>query len=255
MNNVVSCYLMGGLGNQLFQIFSTLAYGLKTTRIVLFPYTDKLTTGISRNTYWNSFLKSLMRFTVFNRNDYNNDSLLLLPRYIERGFLYSEIPRFPCNPELLLYGYFQSYKYFESQKTEIFSLIELKKQQINVKALYKKYFETYKTISMHFRIGDYKNIQDCHPLMTYDYYRKALNYILSYQNEIVYRVLYFCEKDDISDVSIIINKLRIDFDTIEFIIVDNLIPDWQQMLLMSCCNHNIIANSSFSWWGDRKSVV
>lgn len=34
----------------------------------------------------------------------------------------------------------------------------------------------------------------------------------------------------------------------EFVAVDTNIPDWQQMLLMSCCNSNIIANSTFSWW-------
>ena len=36
---------------------------------------------------------------------------------------------------------------------------------------------------------------------------------------------------------------------IEFIPVNTNIPDWEQMLLMSCCNSNIIANSTFSWWG------
>jgi hypothetical protein len=36
---------------------------------------------------------------------------------------------------------------------------------------------------------------------------------------------------------------------IQFHFVRDTIADWQQMLLMSVCDHNIIANSTFSWWG------
>ena len=37
MSTTISCSLMGGLGNQLFQIFSTLSYGIDNDYIVVFP--------------------------------------------------------------------------------------------------------------------------------------------------------------------------------------------------------------------------
>jgi hypothetical protein len=173
--------------------------------------------------------------------------LMSLPIYKEQDFRYTEIPR--QNHDVLLYGYFQSYKYFESCKNELFCLINLEKQQESMEYLYSQYFDHEYIISMHFRLGDYKNVQDFHPIMPYEYYRNALNYILSCRKNPLFRVLFFCEKDDIIDVSNIIALLIKEFPNIEFIKVDDTIDDWQQMLIMSCCRDNIIANSSFSWWG------
>ena len=51
---VISCHLMGGLGNQLFQIFTTVAYALRQRRKIVFPYSEILTTGRHRPTYWDS---------------------------------------------------------------------------------------------------------------------------------------------------------------------------------------------------------
>jgi hypothetical protein len=38
-------------------------------------------------------------------------------------------------------------------------------------------------------------------------------------------------------------------NTFTFEQADNNLDDWEQMILMSLCQHNIIANSTFSWWG------
>ena len=104
------------------------------------------------------------------------------------------------------------------------------------------------TISLHFRLGDYKKAQHYHPIMTYEYYKKSLN-LLKLKEPSRKNVLYFCEEEDIADVNETINKLKDDFRGLNFIKASNDLSDWEQMLLMSCCRDNIIANSSFSWWG------
>jgi hypothetical protein len=106
---------------------------------------------------------------------------------------------------------------------------------------------------MHFRLGDYKNLPDCHPILSREYYVNALKNILdsSIRNNNQYKVLYFCEAEDNSTVQETIDFLKEIFKDINivFIKVDDSISDWKQLLMMSCCNYNIIANSSFSWWG------
>ena len=62
-------------------------------------------------------------------------------------------------------------------------------------------------------------------------------------------MLYFCEREDNYDVLQMISKLSEIYSGFTFMKVDDTIDDWKQMLLMSLCHHNIIANSSFSWWG------
>jgi hypothetical protein len=171
-----------------------------------------------------------------------------LPQYREPHHHYKEIPLF--NQDMLLFGYYQSYRYFEDKKDYIVAILNIQQQQQDIKSQYSEYFDpNYVTISMHFRLGDYKEKQDYHPIMPYDYYENAMFNILLYRPFTKpYRVLYFCEKDDNNVVNSHIQRLRNKYEAVEFVKVNDNIEDWKQLLLMSCCDNNIIANSSFSWW-------
>jgi hypothetical protein len=152
----------------------------------------------------------------------------------------------------MIYGYFQSYKYFQENYAMIYRILNIDKMKNdivnNLNLSSPECLDLENTVSMHFRIGDYKKIQDFHPLATYDYYERSLLYIQISKPNSNFTVLYFCEDCDIDDVLIIINKLTTNYPMYNFKRGTNTLEDWQQMLLMSCCHHNIIANSSFSWW-------
>jgi hypothetical protein len=232
---------MGGLGNQLFQIFTTISYAMKQKKSFGFLYSEYVGVGktICRKTYWNTFLKGIKKYVFL--------SLPHMKYFYEEDFHYKELPE-PIELNICLFGYFQSYKYFEKYTNLILRLLNIKMLKENVReksGFLKNDFET--IASMHFRLGDYKFISDIYPLLTCDYYDESLKLLLNNNNKIN-KVLYFCEEQDINDVLPIINKLKIKYSSLEFIKVTQTLDDWEELLLMSCCKYNIIANSTFSWW-------
>lgn len=242
---MITCNLMGGLGNQIFQIFATIAYAIKSRNKFQFLAQETLGGGSCtlRYTFWNTFFSSLKPFLITNLPPVN------VVR--ENGFTFQELPiNLLTGTNVLIHGYFQSEKYFKDQFEMICRLIgleKLKQSVLDTLSLNKE--DLNNTISMHFRLGDYKKLQDFHPIATPQYYENALNYFKSKFPDEIFKILYFCEDADVNDVQITIQNLEKIFPNYKFTRGTNTLSDWQQMLYMSLCLHNIIANSSFSWWG------
>jgi hypothetical protein len=239
--------IMGGLGNQLFQIFCGIAYSLENkipfkinaNKFDLVSPVDNIS---KRPTYWNNFLINLSKFTYQEQ--------LAIPTYIERThFRFKKIPL--ITQDFKLHGYYQSYKYFDEQYTNICKMINLDNQKAAIFEKHKLLLEKVKKpISIHFRIGDYVKNQVIHPILNTSYYVKSINYLksrLSNFEENYYLLIFgeYCDNEKIlSNIEIIKEN-----SNIEIVICDYVIPDHEQLLLMSLCSHNIIANSTFSWWG------
>lgn len=239
---MITCNLKGGLGNQLFEIFATLSYSMDNNQFFYFKNTYALNNGVTkRHTYWHNLLIHLRLYLT----DSAYINKLTVVR--EKSFKYEELQAVTPLDNIILDGYFQSHKYFEKNYSKIYDFLKLETMKKKTTSKYNYKYEDF--ISMHFRQGDYKNLQDTHPILTYKYYENSLKEILKKTNSKTQKVLYFCEKEDNEEIEKIIDSIKKTIKNLAFIKVTDDIEDWQQLLLMSACGHNIIANSSFSWWG------
>jgi hypothetical protein len=240
--------IMGGLGNQLFQIFCGIAYSLEN-RIAFkinnmkYDLVSPLDNISKRPTYWNNFLSNLSRFT------YQHELQIRYNHFETAYFKYDKIPY--INQDFKLRGYYQSYKYFDGQYSNICKMINLDNQKLEI---YKKHKDllglSKKPISLHFRIGDYVKNQAMHPVLSTRYYINCINYLKSQipHFEEHYYLLVFGELCDNEKIMYAIESIKEIYD-ITIVVCDYNVPDYEQLLLMSLCSHNIIANSTFSWWG------
>jgi len=256
---MITILINGGLGNQLFQVFAALAAAIRNGDTCYFLYTPRDATG-KRATYWKTLLHNLKPMMVM-ATQANVARFMQLPAHQESGFKYTPLPGKTAmnSTPLKLVGYFQSERYFADVRDKIYDQLQLLEQQRHIRAMFADsawFTSEAVTVAMHFRIGDYAHIQHAHPILPLEYYRRALQHITQSapgtHAHAKFNVLIFNQASDNAVILDHMHQLNADpafAQRCRFYKVPDMFEDWKQMLLMSVCDHTVIANSTFSWWG------
>lgn len=214
---------MGGLGNQMFQISNAVCQGLKNNIPSIFQPVAYTPMQANQPT---KYLENIFKKVNFN------DSLTGY-KTMEYPWHYVDI-NVKWDSPIQFYGYFQSSKNFLGFNDEIINLFSPNDNEIyKLKTKYPE-INNKNTVSLHIRRGDYLGIGDILPVIDKSYIDHCIELIGTYSYLFVF-------SDDKQWVK---NNLNYP----NMIIVDSL-EDYEDLWLISMCNHNIMSNSSFSWWG------
>lgn len=250
----------GGLGNQLFQyacgrsllINQSEIESVRNLLLDITWYGIPISHDTPRKFLLNKFntIGSIASLKEIIRIKYPYGYISRISRFIKIRIFRKGNPSFTDKflnkkGDIYLDGFFQTEKYFADQAQTIRKELTLK-NPLSRPALkiQNDIMNSNNSVSLHIRRGDYvenAKTNQYHGTCSLGYYSKALEYIT---NKIGRDINIFVFSDDIDWVK---NNLKFDFPTTY--VSSKEIPDYEELILMSKCKHNIIANSSFSWWG------
>lgn len=245
----------GGLGNQLFQYAAARRLALynqcslvvdhhwfdhpragetqRSLELTRFPVVMRLATPwellrwTPMRSKWSRYLKPLMPLKLIREQGYGiNHSVL------------------SATSNSYLTGFWQSEAYFADIRQQLLKELNPVAPPGPKDLVMMEQILTSDSISVHVRRGDYVTLSSAsayHGLCTLDYYRKAISYI----SERIDNPSLFIFSDDPEWTRANLQS------PIPTYYVDHNSPElaFQDLRLMSLCQHHILANSSFSWWG------
>jgi Glycosyl transferase family 11 len=252
--------LIGGLGNQMFQYAVGRAVSLDRST----PFKVDISSFANYGLHQGFELQHIFNCAVEIASEEDVRSILgwqffpIIKRIVSRPNMiafrrkafviephfhyWSEINSLPSNDYLV--GYWQSEKYFADVATKIREDFTFKLPLNQLNSELAKQLSQKNAVSLHVRRGDYVNNKKnavTYQFCSLDYYQAAILQIAS-QVESPY---FYIFSDDIAWVK---ENLNIEFSH-QYIDHNHGTESYNDMRLMSLCKHNIIANSSFSWWG------
>lgn len=244
---IIIFIFQGGLGNQMFQWAMMKALKQKYPKALIFAdihYSEGCHSGFELFRIFNlpgkfTHITTKILTSKFRKYIYKASAI------IQESNAYQFNPTYLRAPKGLSWyeGYWQSEKYFINIADYIKNSFKFKYSLLNPKSEeYLKNIMSSNSVSVHIRRGDYLSITTngksiVLPIKFYDLAIKEMN-------KRVEAAIYFVFSDDIDWC-----KAKLNIPSAIYIDCNNSTDSWQDMCLMSACKHNIVANSTFSWWG------
>jgi len=232
---MITCKFSGELGNNLFTLAALINVALENNYEFCIPNIRDCYIPITKRPIEISqmFEYQYNIHNYFPPLVYTSPDILPIPKFNYTSFNIQD------NTQII--GYFQSEKYFEKNKDVIKNVFFKPKKEI-LEYINQKYpwIQTDNCLSIHIRVGgDRIYMQDKFLNTSMNYYQTAVNTILQKDPNIH---KYIICSDNIEYCKSI-------FGDDEGIIYIENEKNYIDLFLMSMCKYNIIANSTFSWWG------
>lgn len=243
-------HLMGGLGNVMFIVATCFALSKK--------YKAKLRFYCNANVWRDSKRSMIQCYKMFEKFDIDSVNNRKSGITFREPYFFYESITLDRRIHNCVYGYFQSYKYFDAYKSDFIKMLNnpykhevdhllteyLLKQVANNDRISgvpelppSKKIQAFEFVSIHVRRTDYLALSDIHLNLGTAYYEEAIS---NFSKE---KSIFLIFSDDVEFIQReplfqnLVNK---------YIITDH--DDEYCFWLMAACDHNIIANSSYSWW-------
>jgi hypothetical protein len=219
-----------GLGNQIFILAATIAYAIEHKLPLKIP-----TKSAGKPVYWDSLFSGLKKYLVDDTRSTTRKQV------IGEDDCYNYT--LPAGPnlgkveEIVLDGYFQHPSYTAKHWDTISA-------SMGIQSLQK---ESYKNaISIHIRMGDYEKVRNTYPRITTEYYIRAIKHIAETTGRWDWELHYCMQEQTSLRVDATMRKIQQTFPSMKLVRIPFHKKDWEQFIHLSCCRHNIIANSTFS---------
>jgi len=219
--SVVVPTLAGGLGNQMFEVAVAASLAKDNNALVIINPTEHILPNQGRNV--NNYLTNVFSRLAIDPNPPVQVS------YRWESFQYKPIP---YQRNVKLGGCLQSFKYFDHNREYIQDLFA-PTDSIREHIMRKYGPVLYKITAIQVRRGDYHKFPDHHPLLTPDYYAKAVKLAAAEEVWVFSDDIPWCEQN-------------LKFECPVKYIKDE---DYIELYIMSMCKNVIMSNSSFGWWG------
>lgn len=252
--------LMGGLGNQMFQyaLGRRLAYKHRTSLKLDLSWFETQTLRsyqldtlkISATVASLNEVEKLKRAKWAGLKGRVNQAIQRRLPYYRKRVVVEQAPFF--DPQIVKYisrnayltGYWQSEKYFTSIAPLLREELKLKEQLSVDSQVWAEKISRVNSVSLHVRRGDYvdnSHTSKFHGTCSLTYYADAIDNL----RHSFPKMTTFVFSDDMNWARHNLGNHSL----VEFVELNNINRDQEELMLMSLCDHHIIANSSYSWWG------